>query len=91
MKPSLFQLVWAFLRALGQFFDALARAARQLVHEVTGAMFAVLVVIGALSTWRAWQQSSPGWVLAVSIGFTVFMGYFSASAFWKAQRMQREK
>lgn len=85
------QLVWAFLRALGQFFDALARAARQLAHEVTGAMFVVFVVIGALSTWRGWQQSSPGWVLAVSVGFTMFMGFFAVTAFWKARKIEKRK
>ncbi|MGH9815707.1 MAG: hypothetical protein ACRD5F_05245 [Candidatus Acidiferrales bacterium] len=87
MKPSLLELVLAFLRALSQFFDTLARAARQLAHEITGAMFVVFVLIGALSTWRGWQQSSPGWVLAVSVGFTMFMGFFAVTAFWKARKV----
>lgn len=91
MKPSLFQLISALLQALGRFFDALTRAARQLAHEVTGAMFAVFVVIGALSIWRGWQQSSPGWIIAVSVGFTIFMAYFSVAAFWKARRIEKRK
>jgi len=37
--------------------------------------------------WQAWQRSSPGWVLGVSIAFTVMMGYFSATSFWKAYRV----
>jgi hypothetical protein len=46
-------------------------------------------VVGAVSTWRAWQQSAGAWVLAVSIGFTVFMGYFCVSSFWKASRVRK--
>lgn len=91
MKPSLLQLVLAFVRALAQFFDTLRRAARQLAHEITGAMFVVFVVIGALATWRGWQQSSPGWVLAVSVGFTTFMGFFAVTAFWKARNIEKRK
>lgn len=77
----------ALLPAAAGFLRALGRAARQLLHEVTGAMFAVFAVIGAVSVWQAWRQSSPGWVMAVSIAFALMMGWFSVTAFWKAYRV----
>ena len=79
----------ALLPAAGGVLRSLGRAARQLLLEVTGALFAVFAVVGAVSTWRAWQQSAAGWVIGVSIGFTLFMGYFCISSFWKARRIQK--
>jgi hypothetical protein len=79
----------ALLPAAGGFLRTLGRAARQLLLEVSGALFAVFAVVGAVSTWRAWQQSAGAWVLAISIGFTVFMGCFCASSFWRASRVRK--
>jgi len=81
------RLVSALVPAAGAFLRALGRAAHQLLHEVAGAFFAVFAVIGAVSVWQAWQRSSPGWMLGVSIAFAVMMGYFSATSFWKAYRV----
>ncbi|MGH9791661.1 MAG: hypothetical protein ACRD5W_10665 [Candidatus Acidiferrales bacterium] len=85
------RLVSALLPAAGGFLRTLGRAARQLLHEVTGALFAVFAGIGAVSAWQAWRQSSPGWVIGISIGFAAMMGYFSTMAFWKAQRIEKGK
>lgn len=79
----------ALLPAAGGFLRTLGRAARQLLLEVSGALFAVFALFGAASTWRAWQQSAGGWVIAVSVGFTLFMAYFCVASFWKASRMQK--
>ena len=82
------RLVSALVPAARSFLRALGRAAHQLLHEVAGAFFAVFAVIGAVSVWQAWQRSSPGWVLGISIGFAAMMGYFSAVSFWKANRVR---
>jgi len=79
----------ALLPAAGGFLRTLARAARQLLLEVSGALFAVFALLGAASTWRAWQQSAEVWVIGVSIGFTLFMGYFCGLSFWKASRIHK--
>jgi hypothetical protein len=79
----------ALLPAAGGFLRTLGRAARQLLLEVSGALFAVFAVLGAASAWRAWRQSAEVWVICVSIGFTVFMGYFCGLSFWKASRIQK--
>lgn len=79
----------ALLPAAGGFLRTLGRAARQLLLEVSGALFAVFALVGAVSTWRAWQQSAGIWVIAVSVGFTLFMGYFCIASFWKASRIQK--
>lgn len=81
----------ALLPAAGGFLRALGRAARQLLLEVTGALFAVFAAVGAVSTWRAWQQAAEGWVIVLSIGFTAFMGYFCVSSFWKASRIRKPR
>jgi hypothetical protein len=79
----------ALLPAAGGFLRTLGRAARQLLLEVSGALFALFALVGAVSTWRAWQQSAEIWVIGVSVGFTLFMAYFCVSSFWKASRIQR--
>jgi len=81
--------VSALLPAAGGLLRSLGRAARQLLLEVTGALFAVFAVVGAVSTWRAWQQSAEFWVTGISAGFTLFMGYFCVSSFWKARKIDK--
>lgn len=86
MASTLSRLATALLPAAGGLLRTLGRAVRQLGHEVAGALFAVFAVVGGASAWRAWQQESPGWVLAVSVGFAAMMGYFAASSFWRAYK-----
>jgi hypothetical protein len=87
--PIAGRVLSALLPAAGGFLRTLGRAARQLLLEVSGALFALFAVLGAVSTWRAWQQSSGVWVIAVSVGFTLFMGFFCVTSFWKASRIQK--
>ncbi len=86
MASTLSRLATALLPAAGGFLRGLGRLVRQLGHEVAGALFAVLTVVGAASAWRVWQQESPGWVVAVSVGFAAMMGYFAASSFRRAYK-----
>jgi len=81
----------ALLPAAGGFLRTLGRAARQLLLEASGALFGLFAVFGAVSSWRAWQQSAAGWVMAVSFGFALFMAYFCALSFWKASRLNKDR
>ena len=83
------RILAALLPAAGGFLRTVGRAARQLLHEITGALFAVFVVIGGVSTWQAWRQASPGGVVGVSLGFTVMMACFSAASFWRGHKVGR--
>jgi hypothetical protein len=69
------------------FFGRLWRALRQLFHEVTGAMFAVLAVVTLLSALRAWQHGVARWIVAVPIAYALLMIYFSFTSFRNARRV----
>lgn len=77
--------IWAALRA---FLQGVGRAIRQLFHEVTGAFFALFTMIGAVGIWREWHEGGRGWVLAVSLGFTLMMGFFALTSFRNARRVR---
>jgi len=77
--------IWAALQA---FLRGVWRAIRQLFHEVTGTFFLLFTVIGAAGIWREWRAGGRGWVLAVSLGFTLMMGFFAISSFMNARRVR---
>ncbi len=77
--------IWAALQA---FLQGVWRAIRQLFHEVTGAFFVIFTAIGAVGIWREWHGGGRGWVLGVSLGFTLMMGFFALTSFRNARRVR---
>ncbi|MCL6481391.1 MAG: hypothetical protein K6U02_06660 [Firmicutes bacterium] len=70
---------------LGQ---ALWRATRQLFHELTGALFALLAGMGTASTWRLWQAEAESWRIGVAAGFAATMAAFAVLSFLRARRVR---
>jgi hypothetical protein len=69
------------------FFGRLWRALRQLFHETTGAMFAILAFVALSSAFRAWQNGVARWLVALPIAYAIMMIYFSVTSFRSARRV----
>jgi hypothetical protein len=69
------------------FFGRLWRALRQLFHEMTGTMFALLALVTLSSVFRAWQHGVTRWVIAVPVAYALLMIYFSVTSFRSARRV----
>jgi hypothetical protein len=69
------------------FFGRLWRALRQLFHEMTGTVFAILALVMLSSAFRAWQQGVARWILGVPIAYALLMIYFSVTSFRNARRV----
>lgn len=82
------RLIGALVEAAAGFFRLLGRAARQLFHETTGALFALFAMLGALSAWREWQRGAAEWLVCLVAGFTLMMGAFAVAAFRSARRVR---
>ena len=70
------------------FFATLWRALRQLFHEVTGAVFAVIALSAIASVIRSWGTASPRWLLVLPMVYAALMAYFSITSFLWARRVQ---
>ena len=71
----------------GGFFRRLARASKQLFHEVTGAIFAVLALGWSSASLRSWQRGVVFWQVALGLAVAVMMLGFSVLAFRNARRV----
>jgi hypothetical protein len=58
------------------------RAARQLFHEATGAVFALFALYFASIAWRLWHSRPAAWLL----GFTIVV--FAFTSFRRARRVR---
>jgi len=85
--------VWTrLIGALAVAFVALLRSvwrvARELFHEITGALFGLFAVVGAASAWREWRRGSAEWTIGLALGFTVMMIAFAVASFRSARRVR---
>jgi hypothetical protein len=78
---SLFATVRHSLRVLW-------RAARELFHEVTGAVFFILALSATQSAWRAWQRGAAHWLVGMSAGYAVLMVLFGLLSFRDSRRVR---
>jgi hypothetical protein len=69
------------------FFGRLWRALRQLFHEMTGTMFAILALAALSSAFRAWQNGVARWIVALPLAYALMMLYFSVTSFRSARRV----
>jgi hypothetical protein len=68
-------------------FRRLWRTIRQLFHEVTGAVFAVLAFGWLNSAFRAWTRDVAHWLVAVSVGVAALFVFFAVSSFRRARQL----
>jgi len=70
------------------FFRALWRAARQVFHETTGAVFFLLALIWTNAALRYWRQHTPNWEWRTSLGMALVMAVFGFISFRAARRVR---
>jgi hypothetical protein len=76
---------WSFSKVT---WRVLWRAARQLFHEITGAIFAVFALYGAVAAWRQWHSRVAAWLMGAAIAYALMMAGFAFSSFLRARRVR---
>jgi hypothetical protein len=69
-------------------FRRLWRVLRQLFHEVTGAVFAVLALAWLNAAARAWTGDVAHWLIALAVCVGGLFGFFSVTQFLRARRVR---
>jgi hypothetical protein len=64
------------------------RAARELFHEVTGAVFFILALAAAQATWRAWHRGAGHWLVGMTAGYALLMIFFGVMSFRDSRRVR---
>ena len=74
--------------AMRHSFRVLWRAARELFHEVTGALFFLIALSAIQSAWRAWQRGAGQWLVGISAGYALLMILFGVLSFRDSRRVR---
>ena len=64
------------------------RAARELFHEVTGAVFFILALAAVQSGLRAWNRGAARWLVGISAGYALLMIFFGVLSFRDSRRVR---
>ena len=68
-------------------FRRVWRALRQLFHEVTGAVFAVLALAWLNGALRAWTRDVARWLIGLAIAVALLFLFFAVTSFRKARKL----
>jgi hypothetical protein len=68
-------------------FHRLWRALRQLFHEATGAVFAVLALGWLNSALRAWTRDVASWLIGLAVAVALLFLFFAVTSFRKARKL----
>jgi len=68
-------------------FRRLWRTVRQIFHEVTGAMFALLAFGWLNSAFRGWTRDIAHWLVALAIAVAGIFVLFAVSSFRRARQL----
>lgn len=68
-------------------FRRLWRTVKQIFHEVTGAMFAVLAFGWLNSAFRAWTRDVAYWLVALAVGVAAIFVLFAVSSFRRSRQL----
>jgi hypothetical protein len=63
------------------------RALRQLFHEATAAVFAVLALGWLNAALRAWTRDVAGWLVGIAVAVALLFVFFALTSFRKARRL----
>ena len=64
------------------------RAARELFHEVTGAVFFILALAAVQAAWRAWHNGAARWLVGMSVTYALLMIFFGVLSFRDSRRVR---
>ena len=68
-------------------FQRLWRVFRQLFHEVTGAIFAVLALGWLNAAFRAWTRDAAVWLMAIAVAVALLFVFFAVTSFRRASKL----
>ena len=68
-------------------FRRLWRTLKQLFHEVTGAVFAVLALAWLNAALRAWTRDVARWLIAMAVGVAAIFVFFAVTSFVRARKL----
>jgi len=68
-------------------FHRLWRTLKQLFHEVTGAIFAVLAFAWLNAAIRAWTRDAAYWLVAIAMIVAGSFTFFAVTSFWRARKL----
>ena len=68
-------------------FRRLWRVLKQLFHEVTGAVFAVLALGWLNAALRAWTRDVARWLIGVAVAMALVFVFFAVTSFQRARKI----
>jgi len=68
-------------------FRRLWRVLRQLFHEATGAVFAVLALGWLNAALRAWTRDVARWLIGIAVAVALLFVFFAVTSFRKARKL----
>ena len=68
-------------------FQRLWRVLRQLFHEATGAIFAVLAIAWLNAAFRAWTRDGVAWLIAIAVAVALLFAFFAVTSFRRARKL----
>jgi hypothetical protein len=68
-------------------FRRLWRVLKQLFHEVTGAVFAVLALGWLNAALRAWTRDVARWLIGVAVAVALLFVFFAVTSFQRARKI----
>ena len=68
-------------------FRRLWRVLKQLFHEVTGAIFAILAFAWLNSALRAWTRDVALWLIGLAAAVAFLFLFFAVTSFRKARKL----
>lgn len=63
------------------------RALKQLFHEITGAVFAILAFTWLSNAFRAWTRDVSHWLIALAVLVAAIFTFFAVSSFRRARKL----
>jgi len=68
-------------------FRRLWRVLKQLFHEFTGAVFAVLALGWLNAALRAWTRDVARWLIAIAVAVALLFVFFAVTSFRRARKL----
>jgi hypothetical protein len=63
------------------------RALKQLFHEVTAAVFAVLALGWLNAALRAWSRDAARWLIGLAVAVALLFFFFALTSFQRARKL----
>jgi multisubunit Na+/H+ antiporter MnhB subunit len=68
-------------------FTRFWRTLKQLFHELTGALFAVLALGWLNAAFRAWTRDAARWLISIAVAVGLLFAFFAVTSFRRARKL----